>query len=205
MSRFGDDPRAFFRQVYDAAAPWDVGGPQPVLAALLADHPPRSPILDVGCGSGDLAIHLAQAGHEVVGVDFVETAIASARRKAKALPEGVAARVRFELADASRPSALGFTVGAIVDSGFLHLLDADETTRYVVDLAAALPSHGRYYLQAFATEFDVPHTPRAVTSAELTARFNGHSGWRVLEIRDAEFLNRVGPPVPAIAACLERI
>ena len=205
MSRFGDDPRAFFRRVYDAAAPWDVGAPQPALAALLSDHPPRSPILDVGCGSGDLAIHLAQAGHDVIGVDFVESAIESARRKAAALPGTVSARLRFELADASRPSALGLTIGAVVDSGFLHLVDADETTRYAADLAVALPSRGRYYLQAFATEFAIPQTPRAVTAAELTARFNSETGWRVLELREAEFLNRVGPPVPAVAACVERI
>ena len=32
-------------------------------------------MLDVGCGSGDLAIALARDGHAVLGVDFVDAAI----------------------------------------------------------------------------------------------------------------------------------
>ena len=62
MSRFGPDPQAFFDAVYRETAPWDVGGAQPALSDLLAAHPPTSPILDVGCGTGELAITLAVSG-----------------------------------------------------------------------------------------------------------------------------------------------
>ena len=79
MSRFGPDPRSFFDSVYNQTPPWDVGGPQPAMSALLAEYPPLNPILDVGCGSGDLAISLAQLGHQVIGVDFVQAAVAQAR------------------------------------------------------------------------------------------------------------------------------
>ncbi|HEX6069340.1 MAG TPA: class I SAM-dependent methyltransferase [Longimicrobiaceae bacterium] len=202
MSRFGSNPLEFFDSVYRGEAPWDVGGPQPALASLLADHPPMTPVLDVGCGSGDLAIHLAESGFEVVGVDFVEEPIAQAREKAARLPAEVAGRLRFEVADALHPSRLGLRFGAVVDSGFYHLFDPRESEGFVDELAMTLLPGGRYYLLAFAVEFPVENVPRAVTEAELRERFSTGKGWHVVGIEPSEFLSRVAT-VPAIRGCFE--
>ena len=202
MSRFGSNPLEFFDSVYRGEAPWDVGGPQPALASLLADHPPMTPVLDVGCGSGDLAIHLAESGFEVVGVDFVEEPIAQAREKAARLPAEVAGRLRFEVADALHPSRLGERFGAVVDSGFYHLFDPRESQGFVDELAMTLLPGGRYYLLAFAVEFPVENVPRAVTEAELRERFSAGKGWHVVEIEPSDFLSRVAT-VPAIRGCFE--
>lgn len=205
MSRFGSDPLAFFNSVYKVIPPWEIGAPQPAMAALLASHPPADPILDLGCGSGDLAIYLAQLGHQVVGIDFVEAAIAGAREKARALPPEAAGRVSFQVADALQPSRLEQQFGAVVDSGFFHLFDPDQCDRLVDEIAAALLPHGRYYLHEFAIEFPVPNVPRQVTAEELQARFTAGKGWHILDIRSVEFLSRVAPPVPGICACIERV
>jgi hypothetical protein len=37
------------------------------MIALLARFPPTGPMLDVGCGSGDLSMYLAQLGYQVLG------------------------------------------------------------------------------------------------------------------------------------------
>lgn len=204
-TRFGPDPHDFFDTVYQQdAPPWEVGGPQPALSALLDEHPPTSPALDVGCGSGDLAIALAERGLHVLGVDFVESAITHAQRKAAALPPDVARRLEFQVGDALRPSLLGRLFGAVVDSGFHHLFEPDECDRFAVDLASALRPGGRYYLLAFAVAFPIPNTPRPISEEELRARFTAERGWRVLECRPAEFQSRMAP-VPAIAACIERL
>ena len=205
MGRFGEDPLAVFGRVYVDTAPWEVGGAQPAMARLLEDFPPSGTVLDLGSATGDLAIHLARLGHTVIGVEFVESAVLQAREKASGLPSEVAERLCFEVADATRPSALGVEFGAVVDSGFLHLLDFDETDRFVEDLARALPSGGRYYLHEFAIEFPIENVPRAITRDEIHERFNRESGWRVLDARDAEFLNRVAQPTAAIAACVQRL
>ncbi len=205
MGRFGEDPQAFFGMVYGDTAPWEVGGAQPAMAQLLEDFPPSGTVLDLGSATGDLAIHLARMGYRVHGLEFVETAVTQAREKALALEPEVAERLSFEVADATRPSAVGFEIGAVVDSGFLHLLDPDETDRFVEDLGRALRSGGRYYLHEFAIEFPIDNVPRAITRDELDERFNSESGWRVLDVRDAEFLNRVAQPAAAIAACIERL
>lgn len=204
MSRFGPDPRAFFDSVYRETPPWDVGGPQPAISALLAEHPPTSPVLDVGCGSGDLAISLAQRGLHVLGIDFVDAAIAQARAKAGALPPEVARCLDFQVADALRPSLLRRQFGAVVDSGFYHLFEPDQCDRYVDDLASTLLPGGRYYLLAFAVTFPIPNSPRQVGEDELRARFTSENGWRIRECRSAEFLSRIAP-VPAISACVERL
>ena len=204
MSRFGPNPLTFFEAVYLEPAPWDIGGPQPAMADLLAEYPPEGPVLDVGCGSGDLAIHVAESGLPVLGIDFVEEAIAQARAKRDTLPPQVSALLSFRVADALRPSLLGRSFGAVVDSGFYHLFDPDPCGRFVDDLARVLPPGGRCYLHEFAVEFPVPDVPRQVTEAELRARFTPERGWRVLTIRPGEFLSRVAP-VPATLACMERV
>lgn len=205
MSRFGSDPHAFFEAVYRDSAPWDIGGAQPAMAELVSDYPPLDPTLDVGCGTGDLAIHLARLGHEVVGVDFVDAAIAEANRKRTALPSEVGRLVSFRVADALKLSTLDTQFGSVIDSGFLHLLNPEDTDRFVRELAAVLISGGRYYLHAFAVELPAENVPRPVTEREVMHRFREEEGWRVLDIRAAEFHSRVAPPVAAIAACVERL
>jgi SAM-dependent methyltransferase len=203
MSRFGPDPLAFFDAVYREPAPWDVGEAQPALTSLFIEYPPAGPVLDVGCGSGDLALALARRGLPVLGVDFVEAAIAQARAKARTLPPGVRDLLDFRVADALRPASLARELGAVVDSGFLHLFDTEERNHFAAELAAALRPGGRYYLLAFAVTFPVPNSPLAVTEEELRSRFTHAEGWLIRTCRSAEFQSRLGP-VPATCACMER-
>jgi cyclopropane fatty-acyl-phospholipid synthase-like methyltransferase len=204
MSRFGADPRAFFDGVYKDVPPWDIGGAQPDMAALLADFPPEGPVMDVGCGSGDLAIYLAQGGLNVLGIDFVASAIEDARRKAQALPGEIAGRLEFHVADALQPTLLLRQFGAIVDSGFLHLLTPEESDDFLEEIASVLRPGGRYYLHEFATEFPIPNSPRQVTEQEVRVRFTPDQGWRVRAVRSGEFLSRIAP-VLATLACVERL
>ena len=60
---------------------------------------PPARILDLGCGTGTLALLLAEAGHHVSGIDTSEQMLAAARQKA------LTAGVRIDLArgDAADP------------------------------------------------------------------------------------------------------
>src|SRR5579859_5894669 len=63
--------------------PWDIGKPDFNLIRTVEDSPVAPcAAVEVGCGTGDNAIWLAQRGFRVVGVDLAEIAIEKARKKA---------------------------------------------------------------------------------------------------------------------------
>jgi SAM-dependent methyltransferase len=97
------------------------------------------PILDLGCGTGRVALHLARRGHEVLGLDVDPELIAILNARAEGLPlETVLADAReFRL---DRGVAL-----ALAPMQTLQLLDdaADRTT-CLRCVAAHLPPGGRF-------------------------------------------------------------
>lgn len=81
-------------------------------AELLARHLPRAPgrILDVGCGTGSLALLMAEAGHEVSGIDASTQMLARAHHKAS--DAGV--RLGLVRGDAARPPVRASGFDAVV-------------------------------------------------------------------------------------------
>ncbi|BBH68176.1 hypothetical protein ACTI_48610 [Actinoplanes sp. OR16] len=128
-----------FEEMYrsDTPPPWEIGGPQPALAAVLDAGEPRGPrVLDLGCGTGDLALALARLGFQVTAIDFSAAAIDQARAKASA--EGLT--ITFDVQDATRLDLTGH-FDAIFDSGLLHSLvrngaDVDAYLARLPELAA---------------------------------------------------------------------
>jgi SAM-dependent methyltransferase len=115
----GDDYDALYRDTAGSGGPpWVIGGPQPALAEVLDDGVKGPNVLDVGCGTGDLAIALARRGYEVTAIDISRVAIDMARAKAAA--EGLT--VHFEVRDARHLSLPSAPFDSVFDSGLLHSL-----------------------------------------------------------------------------------
>jgi SAM-dependent methyltransferase len=100
----------------------------------------RGPILDLGCGTGRVALHLARRGHEVWAVDLDADLVAATRERAAAerLP------VHAERADVRRLS-LGREFGlAIAAMQFVQMIGAQSTRALVLRrVAAQLQAGGR--------------------------------------------------------------
>ena len=203
MGRFGDDGKAFFSAVYQSEVPWEIGTIQPELKALLTAYPPQGKVLDVGCGSGDTSIAIGLLGYEVLGIDFAETAIEQAYEKLRRLENPEALNTRFICGNGLRPSDCGKDLGAIIDSGFMHLFDDKELKHYFADIYDALIVGGRVYLLEFAHEFEIPNAPRAITKKMLQEAFRPEQ-WKFLALKDGSFANKVSP-VPATIACIEKL
>jgi SAM-dependent methyltransferase len=193
----------FFDEAYHGSPPWDIGRPQPAMLALLDELPPAGPVLDIGCGTGDLGLALAGRGLAVVGLDLAEAAIAKARAKAEAA--GLHDLADFEVGDALHPAQLGRAFGAVVDTGFFHLFEAAQRAALADELATTLAPGGRYYLLGFAIDSPNTNAPHAVGEDELRALFAPARGWQARALRAAVFETRspLGK-VPALAGCMER-
>jgi ubiquinone/menaquinone biosynthesis C-methylase UbiE len=195
--------RAFFDAVYTGQAPWDVGAPQADLMALIEEIPPEGRILDLGCGTGDLVIGLARRGYSVLGVDFAQAAIDEAERRLRTLTPEQRARVELRVGDALRLSEMDDEIGAIVDSGFLHLFDAPARFTLAAEISTLLPRGGRYYMLGFAIAIPASDVPRQITAEELGRLFSPEAGWTVRALKPARFQTNGFDDIPAVALCAE--
>ncbi|MCP2246367.1 class I SAM-dependent methyltransferase [Lentzea aerocolonigenes] len=99
--------------------------------------------LDVGCGPGRNAIHLARNGFQVDAVDVSATAIAWASERGEGLD------VRFRHGDAFATTG---TYDLIYDSGCFHHLPPHRRVSYLALLDRALAPGGHFALTCFTAE-----------------------------------------------------
>ena len=100
------------------------------LAQFLLDHPKSNPtVLDLGCGSGILALACARLGVQALGWDLDPTAIQEAQRNAKV--NRLTSRLLFQIKDALRAplQKADLIVANLYDSLLLHLLPRLEKHR----------------------------------------------------------------------------
>ncbi len=179
-------PGDWFESAYLGTPPWDIGRPQPAIMRLAETGQITGSVLDVGCGTGENVLYLAEHGYEVVGVDGAPTAIEKARAKAK--QRGLNAR--FEVADAFNLSSLELQFDTVIDSGLFHIFTDEERPRYRDGLERVIRPGGTYFLMCFSEKQPGELGPRRVTQAEIRSIFR--DGWRINDIQPAAFETNAG-------------
>jgi len=154
-------------------------------------------VLDVGCGTGENALYLAERGIQVVGVDAAPVAIE--RAEAKARDRGIG--VEFLVWDALRLAELGRTFDTAIDVGLFHSFQDEERPVYAKNLHAVLEPGGRYVMLCWSERNEWGYGPRRVTKEEIRETFA--DAWTVDSIEDAAF--ETNEPGWSIHAWLARI
>ena len=176
-----------WEDAYKTTPPRDIGRPQPAFVELVrAGEMKAGRVLDVGCGTGENALFLAQNGFVATGVDVARQAVQEAR--AKAVERGVKVDFRIENA-----LSLDFKNGQfdnVIDSGLFHAFsDADRPT-FAAEIARVLGRSGNYFMLCFSEKEPTSWGgPRRVTQREIEATFSPL--FKINYVRNALFATRM--------------
>jgi len=169
---------------------WAIDEPQPDLIAAVSQGVIQGPaVLDVGCGTGDNALYLAQRGFNVTGVDVSPAAIAIAKRKAHQLSaDARCGPAHFVTLNAFQLRTLATNFDTVLDFGLFHQFVGATRTRYVRSLGDVCKNRGSLLLQCLSDQGEKLSgwgRPRLISHDELRASFA--AGWQIEWIRPASY------------------
>jgi cyclopropane fatty-acyl-phospholipid synthase-like methyltransferase len=174
-----------FEEMYKGVPAWEIDGPQSEIVKLAENGEIKSPLLDVGCGTGENSLYLSSLGFEVTGIDIVSSAIEKALGKSKARFTAT----RFLVRDALKLQDLQRKFNTVIDSGFFHALPDKKRPVFLESLASALNVRATYFMMCFSEHEPGSWGPRRVTQAEIRETFEG---WHIHYIREAKFDTNMG-------------
>ena len=149
----------------------------------------ESPVLDLGCGTGDNTIELARQGLVVKGVDAVPEALERARKKTE--KAGLKQSPEFVLGDALRLAESGLKARAVLDCALFHTFSDEERGEYIRGLEAVVSPGGRLHILSFSELETRQPGPRRLSLSEITGSFA--AGWRVEDSVRCRYWDRVRP------------
>ena len=179
---------------FEGPPPWNIGEPQPELAALIAAVKVRSEVLDAGCGYAELSLALAADGYTVVGIELTPTAVAAAK---KAAAERNLTNATFVQDDITSFTGFDGRFDTILDSTLFHSIPVEGRDGYQQSIYRAAAPGANYYILVFAKgafPAEAEQKPNEVDEAELRAAVGKY--WAIDEIRPATIHANIPATVP---------
>lgn len=186
MSDGGHD---FAGMYAEGIPPWQIDRPQPEVIQLIEQGKFESPVLDLGCGTGDNTIELARHGLVVKGLDAVPEALERAQKKTE--QAGLKQSPEFILGDALRLVESGLKARTVLDCALFHTFSDEERQEYIRGLEAVLSPGGRLHILSFSELETRQPGPRRLSLSEITGSFG--AGWRVEDSVRCRYWDRVRP------------
>ena len=186
MSDGGHD---FAGMYAEGIPPWQIDRPQPEVIRLIEQGKFESPVLDLGCGTGDNTIELARHGLVVKGLDAVPEALERARKKTE--QAGLEQSPEFILGDALRLAESRLKARTVLDCALFHTFSDEERGEYIRGLGAVLSPGGRLHILSFSELETRQPGPRRLSLSEITGSFGKE--WRVEDSVRCRYWDRVRP------------
>jgi SAM-dependent methyltransferase len=204
VERFYEGSSSLFVRAYDAfhhQPPPQIIGDVAFYQQLAREA--AGPALELACGTGRIAIALAERGIEITGIDVSEGMLALARRKHDALPQAARRRLVLLVGDMCELDLnKQFGLVFVAFRSFQHLLTIDLQRRALAVMRRHLAPGGHLALHLFDPRLDLlmegvtnlprltgsdPVTQRRYTGEVLRARFDHLSQvrrdlWRYTEL-----------------------
>ena len=168
---------------FEGPPPWNIGEPQPELAALIRAGEIRSDVLDAGSGYAELSLALAAEGYTVVGIELTPTAVAAAT---KAAQDRGLSNATFVQDDITSFTGFDGRFNTVIDSTLFHSLPVESRDDYLRSVYRAAAPGAIYYILVFANgafPAEMDFGPNTVTESELREAVSKH--WEIDEIRPA--------------------
>ena len=148
--RGGGSPYDAIAELYD---PWSRSVTEDVGFYAAEARKTGGPVVELGIGTGRIAIPIAQEGVQVIGVDSSREMLAACRRRAEA--EGVTELLDLRLGDLRAPP-IEEPVPLVICPfrSYLHLADDGERVEALTAARAALAPDGRLVFDVFAPKPD---------------------------------------------------
>ena len=148
--RDGASPYDAIAELYD---PWSRSVTEDVDFYVAEARKAGGPVVELGIGTGRIAIPIAQKGVQVIGVDSSHEMLAACRRRAEA--EGVTELLDLRLGDLRAPP-VDEPVPLVICPfrSYLHLADDGERVDALTAARAALRPDGRLVFDVFAPKPD---------------------------------------------------
>lgn len=204
----GSNSSAHWDQRYlSGDAPWNSGLVSRELARVLQEEslaPCRA--VELGCGTGTNAIHLAQRGFDVLAVDCSAVAIERARQRARETQVSVT----FAVSDLCELSSLRVALGHacadyerrcsfLFDRGCYHCARRTDLAGFLETVEWLAAPQARLLMLCGNAAETVEHGPPRVTEADIRSDWSGL--FDVHWIRAFRFEDRGGVPGPLGWAC----
>lgn len=168
MAEVMDWDAAYSDNVFGGPPPWNIGEAQAEILALIDNGSVTGPVLDAGCGVGDVTLALAERGYDVVGADISAVAIDTATRAAA---ERGLTGIRFVQGDLRTLTVAGEPFNTIIDCTLFHSLPVEARPDYLRAVHAMSAPGAVLHMLVFTTDALPPDSPfpipNLVTEAEL--------------------------------------
>jgi cyclopropane fatty-acyl-phospholipid synthase-like methyltransferase len=152
--------------------------------------PPSPTLIELGCGAGDISLHLAAKGFRVTGIDVAPYAVDWAREKAAALT----IPATFLVADLTRElDVIPPPADVVVDGHCLHCIIGADRGTFLQNAHRCLKPGGIFHVNTMCGD---PHPPwdksfdpgtRCIITRGISQRYFGTPEGIIAELEDAGF------------------